>query len=86
MRRLVFCLRTHLVRSRLRFRPELPASSVPDPWPALAIYGKAGDGKALGRFDGVDCRLDTPCRSGFDSRAFQPRRPRRCAGAASVLS
>lgn len=42
---------------------------------ALASSGQSRDGVRLGRFDGLDCRSDTPCSSGFDSRALQPRPP-----------
>jgi hypothetical protein len=38
---------------------------------ALAARRQCVMKSLLGRIDGVDCRLDTPSSSGFDSRAFQ---------------
>jgi len=60
------------MRLRLRIRAQLRASHRAE-LDTLVVGKSSRDGLSLGRFDGVDCRPDTPHDSGFDSRALQPR-------------
>ncbi len=50
----------------------------------LVIRAFRGKEDTLGRIDGVDCRSDTPCSTGFDSRTLQPRRPTHVAKSAKM--